>query len=103
VGRDKRNKPGTGEKGDTRVLAIRLPADHPVFTLPERERSRVAREWLDRGRDITLSLDAIIREIRDIRLRVSSGSANLQPMAASEPEESRRPKIDVNEFLKAFE
>lgn len=95
---EKKDKPA-----GTRRLTIRLPANHPVFDLPKRDRSRVAREWLDRGRDITLSLDVIIQEIRDIRLRISSGSANLQPMPASEPEESRKPKIDVNEFLKAFE
>lgn len=53
--------------GRTRSLHIKLPADHPIFSLPEGERSRVAREWMEQGRQVLVVMEEIRRDIADIK------------------------------------
>lgn len=102
-----------------RRLEIWIPDNHPVFDLPPKARSKWVRQVLDLAVLLEGRLGDLERRLAGIEERLaslsekepattkpiakSSGSANLQPMPASEPEEGRRPKIDVNEFLRAFE
>lgn len=50
-----------------RRLELRLPANHPVWSLPEGSRSKIVREWLDVGRRLY--------EIED-SLRLVAGKLN---------------------------
>ncbi|SFR11705.1 hypothetical protein [Desulfoscipio geothermicus] len=68
--------------GRIRSLHIKLPADHPVFSFPEGERSRVAREWLEQGRQVLSAMEAIQRDIADLK-RVINNSG---PLAHVRPE-----------------
>ena len=59
---------------DLRRLDIRLPADHPIFTVPARQRGAVAREWMDVGNKlnqiearIMARFDYLTREINEIK------------------------------------
>jgi len=62
-------------------LVIRLPADHPVFSLPPGARSRVVREWIDRGRDVVGAMEAIREEIERLRRFISRDNGPEQPVA----------------------
>ncbi|WP_027365919.1 hypothetical protein [Desulfotruncus alcoholivorax] len=65
--------------GRTKSLHIKLPADHPVFLLPEGERSRVAREWMEQGRQVQAVMETISRELADIRKALN----NIEPQSRS--------------------
>ena len=57
--------------GHTKSLHIKLPADHPIFSFPEGERSRVAREWLEQGRQVLATMEEIKRDIAAIKKNLS--------------------------------
>lgn len=57
---------GGGRKnnmGGSSRLDLRLPSDHPIFAYPPRQRSLIAREWLDAGRDIERIAYKIAKQI----------------------------------------
>ncbi len=56
---NKRNGKAQGGHTEIRTLPIKLPANHPIFQYPDGERSKVAREWIDRGRDVMETLQEI--------------------------------------------
>lgn len=62
-----------GKGGHIRSLHIKLPADHPVFSFPEGERSRVAREWLEQGRQMLAVMEEIRRDIAEIKKNLNRG------------------------------
>ncbi|MDI6710468.1 MAG: hypothetical protein QME76_07250 [Bacillota bacterium] len=94
-----------GEIPATRKLTIRLPANHPVFALPERERSRVVREWLDRGRDMAAALVEVRREIEKLRRAMDGIRGQPAPPRGPDDEGVRREEtrgaavIDAAAFL----
>jgi len=57
--------------GRTKSLHIKLPADHPVFSIPDGERSRVAREWMEQGRQVLATVEEIKRDIAVIKENLS--------------------------------
>jgi len=62
------------DKGcNTRMLPLRLPFDHPIFSYPDGERSRVARQWLEQGRKMTENMEEIKRDIAYIKENLSNG------------------------------
>lgn len=69
---NKRN--GKAAEGHTAIksLHIKLPANHPIFQYPDGERSKVAREWMDRGREILSSLEEIKMEVRKVGARMNN-------------------------------
>lgn len=92
-----------GGKEKTRKVTVRLPADHPVFLLPERQRSAVLREWVEYGRLIAkleerlTVLEVEVRELRTAVSRGGGGTSREQTVLADE----ERKKID--DLLKYFE
>lgn len=42
-----------------RRLELRLPANHPVWSLPQGSRSKIVMEWLDIGRRLSMIEDSI--------------------------------------------
>ena len=56
---NKRNSKAQGGHTELRTLPIKLSANHPIFQYSDGERSKVAREWMDRGRDIMETLQEI--------------------------------------------
>ncbi|MGQ9498758.1 MAG: hypothetical protein ACUVRC_10755 [Desulfotomaculales bacterium] len=78
-------------------LVIRLPADHPVFSLPPGARSRVVREWIDRGRDVVRALEEIREEIE--RLHCSIGRDNGPERRIAEDTGQGKVVVDPKAFL----
>lgn len=78
-------------------MVIRLPADHPVFAVPPGARSRVVREWIDRGRDVVRAMEEIRQEIE--HLRRSIGRDNGQAKPAAEATGQGKVLVDPKAFL----
>lgn len=87
------NRGRTREGTATRILTIRLPADHPVWSVPDRERSRVARLWLDYGRNVASAMDTVIREIHRLRDAIESNASNCASPKA------KKARVDVKSFM----
>ncbi|MFZ5898456.1 MAG: hypothetical protein ACOYU7_04680 [Bacillota bacterium] len=88
-----RGRTRKGEGTATRILTIRLPADHPVWSVPDRERSRAAREWLDYGRDVASVMDAVIREIHRLRDAIENNAPNCASLKA------KKAQVDITSFM----
>ncbi len=91
-----------GKGGHIKSLHIKLPVDHPVFSFPEGERSRVAREWLDRGREVTRAMEELKRELQEIKQILKKGGQYEQPNRAPEQgndTDFQNTKIDPAVFL----
>lgn len=88
-----------GKGGNTRMLPIKLPSDHPIFSYPDGERSRVAREWLEQGRQVLSAMEAIQRDIADLKRVINNSGplAHVRPEnnTAGEKMQSER-KNDIN-------
>ncbi len=91
------------DKGcNTRMLPLRLPFDHPIFSYPDGERSRVAREWLEQGRKMTENMEEIKRDIACIKENLSKGGQGEQSNIVKEQSDStekQKNKIDPAVFL----
>ncbi len=55
----------------SRRLDLRIPADHPIFEVPDGERGRIAREWMERGRS-QASIETRLQSIEQILLGLDS-------------------------------
>jgi len=91
-----------GKGGHTKSLHIKLPVSHPVFSLPEGERSRVAREWLDQGRQVTKAMDELKREFQEIKESLKKGGQYEQPNRTpkqGDDTECQNATIDPTVFL----
>jgi len=87
---------------NTRMLPLRLPFDHPIFSYPDGERSRVAREWLEQGRKMTETMGEMKRELQEIKHNLKIGG-QLEPSdQVTEQEDntnSQKNTIDPTVFL----
>lgn len=73
-------------------LELRLPANHPVWTLPEGSRNRIVCEWIDIGaqlHDLRAELERLDRKL-DLLLELNNKKA------------IEKTNIDKNKFLSYF-
>ncbi|MTI82381.1 MAG: hypothetical protein FH756_00470 [Firmicutes bacterium] len=92
-----------GKGGHIKSLHIKLPVDHPVFSFPEGERSRVAREWLEQGRQVTKAMQELKQELQEIKEILKKGGKIEKPNQVLEQRhdtECQNATIDPAVFLK---
>jgi hypothetical protein len=92
---------------ESRVVAVRLPADHPVFNLPQRSRAETIRRWLEMGMSLSLlnetievkskKLDYIIELIEEIKERASN--TNGEGPQAGNQETELIVNLDFDSFI----
>jgi len=89
-------------------LELRLPADHPVFQIPQGSRAAAAREWLDTGARLAAiekkleALAVLERKLRTIEEKLANGAV-LAQVPGKEDNKVQAPSFDVMEFIKKFE
>jgi len=74
--------------GRTKSLHIKLPADHPVFSIPDGERSRVAREWMEQGRQVLVVMQTIHRDLTDIKKALGNRKPQSHSCKDDNPEDN---------------
>lgn len=84
-------------------ITIRLPASHPVFRYPARQRSAILREWIETGRQNTELKEEIAKLREEIRSLVAGGNiaCGQKRLPAKEKEEEFKKKMET--FLEFFE
>lgn len=91
-----------GNSGETEIrsLHVKLPTDHPIFLYPTGERSKVAREWMDRGREVESALREIKKEIIALSKAFvnNRGSETVQELK-TEGTEGKKAKVKPGLFL----
>lgn len=98
------------QKGKTKRLTVCLPADHFVFSLPERQRSAVLKDLLEAGNQILSireELAGIKEKLNGLYSLLSAGTAGKsgpapEPVPAEKEEKTDWQKT-VDELLKYFE
>ena len=79
-----------------RRLEIRLPGNHPVFSIEAGKRNQIITEWLDIGRQV-------VGRLTEIENMLKNGTQITQP---SQPDQHRQPepaKYDKDEYLSYFD
>lgn len=84
-----------------KVIAIRLPEDHPIFQIEPGKRSEVARSWLDIGARLEQLDDKIGRLDEQISRVMELLEAN--PLDKSPSTQEQKNSFDKEAFLKYFE
>ncbi len=77
-----------------KVIAIRLPEDHPIFQIEPGKRSEVARSWLDIGARLE-QLDEKMTRVMEL---LEAG-----PLDKSPSTQEQKNSFDKEAFLKYFE
>lgn len=77
-----------------KVIAIRLPEDHPIFQIEPGKRSEVARSWLDVGARLE-QLDEKMTRVMEL---LEAG-----PLDKSPSTQEQKNSFDKEAFLKYFE
>jgi len=96
----KRKDKGNSGETEIRSLHVKLPTNHPIFLYPSGERSKVAREWMDRGREV----ESVLREIKKEIIALSKAFVNnrdcetVQELKA-EGTEGKKSKVKPGLFL----
>ena len=77
-----------------KVIAIRLPEDHPIFQIEPGKRSEVARSWLDIG-----------ARLEQLDEKMTRGMELLEagPLDKSPSTQEQKNSFDKEAFLKYFE
>lgn len=85
-----------GNNGVTmKPLNVKMPANHPIFSCPIGKRSEVAREWMDRGREVESALHEVKNEIHALKKALVGNSENMQDVRA----EGKKVKVNPDLFL----
>ncbi|HBQ85192.1 MAG TPA: hypothetical protein DD811_01725 [Syntrophomonas sp.] len=79
-----------------RRLELRLPVDHPVWNLPQGERSRIVREWLEIGSRLAAMESSLTR----IEACLSNSVPSALPCEL--PKAERPSPFNVDAFLSHF-
>ena len=77
-----------------KVIAIRLPEDHPIFQIEPGKRSEVARSWLDIGARLE-QLDEKMTRVMEL---LEAG-----PLDKSPSTQEQKNSFDKEAFLKYFD
>lgn len=88
---------GNNSVTEMRSLHIKLSADHPIFLYEDGERSKVAREWMNRGMEIQSALREIKEEIKVLSKAFTNGrdSKSIQEITNG----GTKTKVDPDLFL----
>lgn len=85
-------------------LELRLPVNHPVWSLPEGSRSRIVREWLEVGRRLTEIEESL--EIIKKKLNYTAHSSRIDEIKPSaeikQTDHQSGVGFDKNAFLDNF-
>jgi len=84
-----------------KVIAIRLPENHPIFQVERGKRSEVARSWLDVGARLEQLDEKIGRLDEQISRVMELLEAN--PLDKSPSTQEQKNSFDKEAFLKYFE
>lgn len=92
----------------TKSLHIKLDVDHPIFSIPKGERSLVAREWMEQGRQVLAVMEIIQQELTDIKKALNNklpqsherfSNNQEDTIADNKPAENRKNEINPAIFL----
>ncbi|MEW5953368.1 MAG: hypothetical protein AB1815_06410 [Bacillota bacterium] len=75
------------------VLSIKLPANHPIFQYPPGKRSIMAREWMERGRELSEFTNEIRRELQQLKDIICKGAET------TPKQQNEKPSIKPDLFL----
>lgn len=76
-------------------LNIKMPTNHPIFLYPDGERSKVARKWMDRGREVESVLHEVKKEIHALTKALVMDSETIQEVKT----EGKKSKVNPDLFL----
>lgn len=79
-------------------LELRLPANHPVWNLPEGSRSKIVKEWLEIGRRLTMIEESLQVVTEKLDARHDVGQQNVASDATGQSDTG----FDKNAFLSHF-
>lgn len=80
----------------TKVLGIRLPEDHPIFSIEAGRRSEVIRSWLDMG----CKLEQLGEQMQKILGLLEAGPPEARPVKL---DSGKGGGFDKKEFLSYFD
>lgn len=82
---------------ESKVVAVRLPVDHPVFNLPQRSRAETIRRWLEMGMNLSRLNKTIELESKklDRVLELLQEMKEKQNIPSSRTSNSEEPKVEI--------
>ncbi|CFX16260.1 Uncharacterized [Syntrophomonas zehnderi OL-4] len=84
-----------------RRLELRLPVNHPVWSLPEGSRTRIVREWLEVGRRLT-EIEECLKAVNEKLHTHNSGLNSAAAQEVNNQGDQSDTGFDKNTFLNYF-